>query len=572
MGYKEDKEAFVSNLHGTSMAEIALVSCVLPAGLFLRAAIWRAVGGAAVARLPAPAVWLLEFATVALPPLLSLIASEHVLAVAAGAVALGCGLNALVAPGGGGSAAEEEARRAAALSARQKYHVAVFRATMMLTTCVCILAVDFHVFPRRFAKVETYGTGVMDIGVGAFVFANGLVSCTASSTAAVAGTAAERRCGVLNAALRSAGPLLVLGGGRLVSIKASGYPEHVTEYGVHWNFFLTLAAVALCTAAAAPPAALAAATAAALLCAHNFCLSVWPGWESWVVSEQRDYSSLLDMNKEGIVSLPSYWAIYLVGQVAGRALLLEPPPPPPAAGAAVIAAAAAAAAGVRSTATRSGSRGGNRSRSPSPGGGKRSRSPNPNRKVRQRQRQRQQQLGGVSVSPEEQLDAVAAWRRRSLQLGVAVGLLWLCTLLCVSEPSSAAESSGGGLVFGTGLGLGLRPSRRLLNLPYTLWLLAQCGSWLLAFLLLDLHAPPVPCELKDRGLDLVIAISGQGHLLPFFLTANLLTGAVNLSIETLHVGDRDAALILLLYLSLLCAGVTAVAVRKANYQSRRKKA
>jgi hypothetical protein len=47
---------------------------------------------------------------------------------------------------------------------------------MLLVTSICILAVDFPVFPRRFAKTEDFGFGLMDIGVGAFVFVSGLVS------------------------------------------------------------------------------------------------------------------------------------------------------------------------------------------------------------------------------------------------------------------------------------------------------------------------------------------------------------------------------------------------------------
>ena len=52
----------------------------------------------------------------------------------------------------------------------------------MLLTCFSILAVDFTVYPRRFAKCETYGFSVMDIGVGAFIFAAGLTSPQARGT------------------------------------------------------------------------------------------------------------------------------------------------------------------------------------------------------------------------------------------------------------------------------------------------------------------------------------------------------------------------------------------------------
>jgi len=51
-----------------------------------------------------------------------------------------------------------------------------YRAFVNAASAVCILAVDFVVFPRRLCKTETYGTGLMDAGVAGFVFANAIVS------------------------------------------------------------------------------------------------------------------------------------------------------------------------------------------------------------------------------------------------------------------------------------------------------------------------------------------------------------------------------------------------------------
>ena len=44
-------------------------------------------------------------------------------------------------------------------------------------------------------------------------------------------------------ALQSCIPLIIVGAARTVSVKATDYQEHVSEYGVHWNFFFTLAVV-----------------------------------------------------------------------------------------------------------------------------------------------------------------------------------------------------------------------------------------------------------------------------------------------------------------------------------------
>jgi hypothetical protein len=44
--------------------------------------------------------------------------------------------------------------------------ITLFRGGNLLMTCLSILAVDFHVYPRRFGKTELYGFSLMDTGAG----------------------------------------------------------------------------------------------------------------------------------------------------------------------------------------------------------------------------------------------------------------------------------------------------------------------------------------------------------------------------------------------------------------------
>ncbi|KAG1898060.1 uncharacterized protein F5891DRAFT_1191361 [Suillus fuscotomentosus] len=110
------------------------------------------------------------------------------------------------------------------------------RAHMMLMTILCILVVDFPVFPSILEKCETYGVSLMDIGVGSFVFSQGVVSVIP-----IIKDMSYLQAPILpklKSVSRNMIPIIVLGILRVVLTKGT---EHVTEYGVHWNFFLTLA-------------------------------------------------------------------------------------------------------------------------------------------------------------------------------------------------------------------------------------------------------------------------------------------------------------------------------------------
>lgn len=118
---------------------------------------------------------------------------------------------------------------------RKPQFMSAARALINLMTAVCILAVDFRIFPRELAKTETFGFGLMDVGVGLYVFSNGIVYRVSPEQ-----RLSWKRVGDV---LLGSCPLVVLGAARFFVTQEIDYQQHVSEYGVHWNFFVTLAFV-----------------------------------------------------------------------------------------------------------------------------------------------------------------------------------------------------------------------------------------------------------------------------------------------------------------------------------------
>ncbi|KAL8657436.1 MAG: hypothetical protein Q9226_001908 [Calogaya cf. arnoldii] len=356
-----------------------------------------------------------------------------------------------------------------------------YRGSMMVVTCVAILAVDFRVFPRRFAKVETWGTSLMDMGVGSFVFAAGLASARPVLKAREAGKGTSVAASMV-AATRHSAPLLLLGFVRLYSVKGLDYAEHVSEYGVHWNFFFTLALL--------PPfAAIIQSLPQSLFSVHFIALSAalvyqivldTTSLKAYVLTAPRD--NLLSQNREGVFSFVGYFGIFLVGQAVGFDILPR--------------------------------------RNPST-------------------------MAFLSrLNPKYQvLTRLALWSA------------WFSVLLF-----SAISYRG----------FGLQVSRRLANLPYMLWVSAFNCAQLALFCAIEVLMFPGLYLATDKPIEIrrckyatsqiLGAFNANG--LAIFLLANLLTGVVNLSTNTLQANRARAMVTLLFYTLVLASIATTLHFRK----------
>ncbi|KAF8323894.1 hypothetical protein DL93DRAFT_2222776 [Clavulina sp. PMI_390] len=310
-------------------------------------------------------------------------------------------------------------------------YLTTYRSHMLLMTLLAILAVDFPVFPRSLAKCESFGVSLMDLGVGSFVFSQGLVAAIPMLRDPKYLTSAVMP--KISKAFRKVLPLLALGLIRVILVKGTDYPEHVTEYGVHWNFFITMALMGPLSVLLHPlMESLSIAFVALLITSFHEITLRSTNLGKWGLGDNRD--SIISQNKEGVVSLPGYLAIHTFGLLMGTLLL----PPSP------------------STF-----------------------------------RHMQKQAKNSDSKPLVNGDARPTSDRRepdkaAIELfSYAVGWWTLLGVLALSLPamSSSWKSPRTGEIWE------IRPksniSRRLANMPYVLWIAAYNTSFLLGYLLLD---------------------------------------------------------------------------------------
>ncbi|KAF6831334.1 gpi-anchored wall transfer protein [Colletotrichum musicola] len=326
--YKKLKEDFVSNLSGGPVSEINYVTAVAPVAVLLWSVLqsrqsffkpYTPLAGLVDYLLNVAAILLSTTLYASSPLLLNLL----LLAPAALVYLLrpnnGPRKKPVVPPNAKSKSAAGAGAGSLSLLSTKPF-LTHYRGSMMVITCIAILAVDFRLFPRRFAKVETWGTSLMDIGVGSFVYSAGVVAARPVLKERAEGRSTPLSSRLLRS-LRHSLPLFVLGVIRLISVKGLDYAEHVTEYGVHWNFFFTLGLlppfVALFQSALKIVPSY-AALAIILGVLYQIALES-TGLKEYILIASR--TDLLSKNREGICSFVGYLAIFLAGQDTGMYIL-----------------------------------------------------------------------------------------------------------------------------------------------------------------------------------------------------------------------------------------------------------
>ncbi len=350
----------------------------------------------------------------------------------------------------------------------RKQFITAYRSQMLIITNLAILAVDFPIFPRRFAKVETWGTSMMDLGVGSFVFSMGL----ANSRQLIKNHTDNYKFSwksylkTIKQNFIKSVPILVLGAIRFVSVKQLDYQEHETEYGIHWNFFFTLGFLPIVLGILDPVLNLVPRFIIGIGISIGYEVALnKTGLLKFILSSENRLESLIAMNKEGIFSFIGYLCIFIIGQSFGSFVLT----------------------GYKTK----------------------------NNLIT---------ISKIRISKKQ--------HKKELLLFFSVATTQGLYLACIFYHLAFS-------LFISNLSF-LQPiSRRLANFPYVMWVVSYNATFLLCY---DLIEKFIPGNLTSTVLD---SINNNGLFI--FLVSNLLTGFINMSINTLETSNKMAVIILIGY-------------------------
>lgn len=178
-----------------------------------------------------------------------------------------------------------------------------FKGFVCICTCTAIMQCDMPLmFPRHQLKAEDYGWALMDVGVSATMIGSGL-----ANKLIVTHRDTKKGKSFLTELIQAiTGNLGVCLGAsvRFVLLKGIDYHDHVTEWGTHWNFFLTIACLNVWSVFI---------RSSKYVMYYGFgMLIVFELWQqhydmkTYIWHGPRD--DMISANREGIISLPGYMA------------------------------------------------------------------------------------------------------------------------------------------------------------------------------------------------------------------------------------------------------------------------
>ncbi|EGC39189.1 hypothetical protein DICPUDRAFT_45375 [Dictyostelium purpureum] len=331
--YKIDHEKFVSNNEGSTFIETCFILTIMPISILFQRVVFAAFFHNDKYPLPMPIRFFLEFLFIVVP-FISAVTFTELTPFLIGGMLITCLVVPIFAHKNITIYFKNPKETLLNLNSMRKGFIEEYRSFVMIATCICILAIDFPIFPRRLGKTETYGISLMDIGVGSVVLSGALVSRQSragliekyqkakkdddkdknSSSADNKNKIKLSRSSLMWHQVKAQAPLMILGFVRMILTKSVNYQEHVSEYGLHWNFFFTLGFVSISLAFLKFNANISAILGVLFICIYQVFLNQF-GLTDYILNHPRD--SLISMNKEGICSIIGYLSIHLIGTKIG---------------------------------------------------------------------------------------------------------------------------------------------------------------------------------------------------------------------------------------------------------------